>query len=46
MTVVVYHWSSGAYVNTYAEDDFDLYYRELCEQYGPPVIAVTREVKE
>jgi hypothetical protein len=39
--VTVYHWKSGAYVNSYAGEEFDSLYRELCEQYGEPDIALT-----
>jgi hypothetical protein len=35
---VVYHWANGVYVNT-LDNEFDKHYRELCGQYGYPVIA-------
>lgn len=39
VVVVVYHWPSGAYVNTF-DDEFDLHYGELCAQYGQPAVAL------
>ena len=40
MIVIVYHWESGDYVNSYCQDTFELGYAELCAQYGPPSIAI------
>lgn len=44
MTVVVYHWISGAYVNSLYWD-FEEAYAELCAQYGPPTVAMTLDRK-
>jgi len=38
-TVIVYHWRSGAYVNSFTLD-FDELYRELVGQFGLPAIAL------
>ena len=40
MTIIVYHWTNGAYVNSYDEDIFRRGYAELVAQYGPPAIAL------
>jgi len=37
---VVYHWTNGAYINSYDPDFFEEKYKELCDQYGPPCIAI------
>ncbi len=41
MTIVVYHWANGAYVNTFDPELFESAYAELCSQFGPPIIAQT-----
>jgi hypothetical protein len=41
-TVVVYHWSSGAYINSLCLD-FDELYQELVAQYGVPNIALVNQ---
>jgi len=38
-TVIVYHWLSGAYINTICPD-FQELYRELVDQYGFPAVAL------
>ena len=40
MTIIVYHWTCGAYINSYDEELFEKYYSELYHQYGPPAIAL------
>jgi hypothetical protein len=38
MLEVVYHWTSGAYINTLCHD-FEELYAGLVAQYGEPAIA-------
>jgi hypothetical protein len=41
MIIVLCHWPNGAYVNTYAGEEFDALYQELVVQYGYLSYATT-----